>query len=168
MWLRTLWLVIRLFFTFIPLWAKTLNFKSMCVLKKSRHEEIGCFHKYPALWRVSWKSAEDLLKLSYSNCQGCWFSGWQNTCLPCSWRQLKVILWGTFHNTTFSKFSLNPQIYTLVSVTLTNIIVLRKNCYGRHLPIMLQSELSFISHRESLISTISNAEALWGTVPENL
>lgn len=39
----------------------------------------------------------------------------------------------TFHNTTFSHCSLNPQAYTLVSITLTNCLLGKKNCYGRRI-----------------------------------
>lgn len=39
----------------------------------------------------------------------------------------------TFHNTTFSHCSLNPQVYMLVSVILTNSLLGKNKCYERHI-----------------------------------
>lgn len=40
----------------------------------------------------------------------------------------------TFHNTTFSHCSLNPQAYMLVSIILTNCLLgKKKNCYRRRI-----------------------------------
>lgn len=51
----------------------------------------------------------------------------------------------TFHNTTFSHCSLNPQVYMLVSIILTNCLLGKKKLLRKaYLPIMSQSELRFI------------------------
>lgn len=51
----------------------------------------------------------------------------------------------TFHNTTFSHCSLNPQAYMLVSIILTNCLLGKKKLLQKaYLPIMSQSELRFI------------------------
>lgn len=130
MWLKTLWLVIRLFFTFSPLWAKSPILKNMCGLQRSRSMRLAVPISARHSEEFLGKSVETFLKL------GCpsQLSGWKNSgiCLQTLWWSVRDPLWDSLLQHNIQRF-FTESTSTQFGFSNLDKCFFGGKCYGRHM-----------------------------------